>query len=599
MTEDDQLPLSVPGQDGAMPVWSGAASLKQEAAVEPAVAEASEHTDWPVGPSPSGVMNSAGNPVGDGAAEGADEIRAATPTAQDSPQAPDVPAQAVAAATGVPGAAPAVNSIFYLTNRMNLNGILSSRLIAPRASFDKYYVDLLDQTPGWVPLLTRPPSGELLQDVTSERGAGVPVIVEFPRGALGKSGPTEPVVYVAAMALAGAIAIHFPSERDLREHRARSYSNIHAHDDLLQVTPELFAADPGEPVTLQAPSEVPVVDWKRVDRTRGALNAALTSATTGEQLALVAALFGAARLPEWVSLPRWLELPEINASGESDSGPPLDRDSPDLVSFGAVYDVLGERDITEAWVPNEVLDAVEARIRQAGLSAEAADATARNFDRVRSIVNVEVDFEPFRPSLQALASAKALLLVLLRQELGQLLTWPEEETGADDVTQVVSGLFAGRLRGLSRESVELRSMNFDDLTAAWAVRTTRGGSSTLGRVQFIANSRRTVLKIDGIEVATRSAPMPDLLAKYRKTSDMKKEALRIKVARAMGWPVELRIHLPSDATVVAGGATITVATTGEIAVMTSMDEDVFVQRLASLSRNEQKRAVEAFSGRRP
>ena len=50
-------------------------------------------------------------------------------------------------------------TLYFLTNRMNLNGILSSRLVAPRESFQKYYTDLLQQTPGWVPLLRmrRPP----------------------------------------------------------------------------------------------------------------------------------------------------------------------------------------------------------------------------------------------------------------------------------------------------------------------------------------------------------------------------------------------------------------------------------------------------------
>ena len=43
--------------------------------------------------------------------------------------------------------APATESLYFLTNRMNLNGVLSSRLVAPRESFQKYYADLLQQTP--------------------------------------------------------------------------------------------------------------------------------------------------------------------------------------------------------------------------------------------------------------------------------------------------------------------------------------------------------------------------------------------------------------------------------------------------------------------
>ena len=174
-----------------------------------------------------------------------------------------------------------------------------------------------------------------------------------------------------------------------------------------------------------------------------------------------------------------------------DARPQPDSALPDHVGFRAAYEVLGERDVTEAWSPNEVLDAVEARVRKAGLADDAADAMVRNLGRVRSIVNVEVDFEPFRPSARALVSAKALLLVLLRQELDQLLAWSDEETGADDATRIVAAVLAGRLRGLSRESTELRSLELDDLTAAWAVRVASGGSASLGRAQFVANSRGT------------------------------------------------------------------------------------------------------------
>ena len=84
---------------------------------------------------------------------------------------------------------------------MNLNGILSSRLVAPRESFQKYYTDLLQQTPGWVPLLREAPTSAQIEAVTTERGAGAPVIVEFPLDVAGKLKPDDPVVFVPAVAL--------------------------------------------------------------------------------------------------------------------------------------------------------------------------------------------------------------------------------------------------------------------------------------------------------------------------------------------------------------------------------------------------------------
>ena len=489
-------------------------------------------------------------------------------------------------------------TLYFLTNTMNLNGVLSSRVVAPLQSYQKYYTDLLQRTPGWVPLLRDAPTSTQIEAVTSERGSGAPVVVEFPIEAVGKWNSEDSVVCVPAVALSEAVAIHLRSERELREHRARGYSNIHSHDKLLQVTPELFDSEAADPHTFTPPGAGPVVDWRRIDRIRGAINAAVRSAGSGEQLALAAALVGATKLPAAVSAPTWLEWSEVDDHAAPDARPHPDSAVPDHVGFRAAYEVLGERDVTDAWSPNAVLDAVEARVREAGLDADAAESMVRNLGRVRSIVNVEVGFEPFRPSARALVSAKALLLVLLRQELDQLLAWSDEETGADEVTRTVAAVLAGRLRGLSRESTELRSLQLDDLTAAWAVRVAGGGSPLVGRVQFVANSRGTSLQIDGAVVATQRALLPDLLSKYQKTADAKKEATRIKVSRAMGWPVEHRVHVPSGASVETGDAFTTIVSSEEVVVTVAVDERAFVRRLVSLTGGERRRAAEAFVARR-
>lgn len=489
-------------------------------------------------------------------------------------------------------------TLYFLTNRMNLNGILSSRLVAPRESFQKYYMDLLQQTPGWVPLLRDVPTLAQIKAVTTERGAGAPVIIEFPLGVAGKLKSEGRVVFVPAVALSEAVAIHLPTERDLREHRARGYSNVHAHDELLRVTPELFDSEAADRHTFTPPGAAPVVNWRRIDRIRGAVNAAVRSASSGEQLALVAALVGATKSPAAVTVQPWLAWPEVDDHASPDGRPQVDSAVPDHVGFRAAYEVLGERDVVEAWSPNAVLDDVEARVHNAGLGDDTSDALIRNLGRVRSIVNAEVDFEPFRPSTRALVSAKALLLVLLRQELDQLLAWSDEETGADDATQVVAAVLAGRLRGLSRESTELRSLELDDLTAAWAVRVARGGSALLGKAQFVANSRGTSLKIDGVEVATQSAVLPDLLSKYQKTADAKKEATRIKVSRAMGWPIVHRLVLPAGATSSERDGVVTILASGEVEMTVSVDEDEFLSKIGAIAGENKRKALAAFDLRK-
>lgn len=577
MTEDEQLPFKGPGDT-------------QQSQPTLDIIEAYDAVG-----APSITSN------GDGSADESltpDEHDIAEEPAESGDGATETSEPSASEATLVSEPIAPARTLYFLTNRMNLNGILSSRIVAPRESFQKYYTDLLQQTPGWVPLLRGKPTSAQIEAVTTERGAGAPVIVEFPVDVAGKMKPDTTVVFVPAVALSTAVAIHLPSERDLREHRVRGYSNVHAHDELLRVTSKLFDSETADQHAFIPPASAPDVDWRRIDRIRGAVNAAVRSASSGEQLGLVAALVGAPKLPAAVAVPPWLAWNDVDDHATRDARPQLDDAVPDHVLFRAAYEALGERDVTQAWSPNAVLDEVEARVRKADLADDAADAMIRNLRRVRSIVNVEVDFESFRPSARALISAKALLLVLLRQELDQLLVWSDEETGADDATRVVAAVLAGRLRGLARESTKFRSRELDDLTAAWAVRVARGGSASLGRTKFVATSRGTSLKIDGVEVAKQSALLPDLLSRYRKTPDAKKEATRIKVSWAMGWPVEHRVQMPPGASIETGDEFINISSSEELQVEVAVEERGFVRRLESLTGRERQRAAEAFAARR-
>ena len=75
---------------------------------------------------------------------------------------------------------------------------------------------------------------------------------------------------------------------------------------------------------------------------------------------------------------RWLAWSEVDDHAAPDARSQPDSRVPDHAGFRAAYEVLGERDVTEAWSPNAVLDAVEARVREAGLADDAADAMIRN-----------------------------------------------------------------------------------------------------------------------------------------------------------------------------------------------------------------------------
>lgn len=602
MSEDGLLPLEGLGTEEDKSVVPGDAAVPDPADKDPATESETEargevvaEQDTEAEPEPvddDTVVPATAIPIkpvtvvaDDGAAE------AGITTAEEPVQTEAVPAATSAAAD-------TSTALYFLTNRMNLNGVLSSRLVAPRESFGKYYADLLDRCPGWVPLLTQPPGQDLIDAVLAERGAGAPVIIEFPLSVAGEQPLDVPVVYVPAVGLAEAIAIHLREERDVREHGARGYSNVHPHEDLLKVSAAQFAGASSAGSIIAAPPEAASIDWQRIDRIRGAVNAAVAAAGSGEELAVAAAFLGAEKFPATVTLPEWVSWRELNDHGAPDDRIGPDQSLADHVGFRAVYDALGRCDATEAWSPNAILDEVATGIRASGLPTDLLDAVMRNLQRVRSIVNVEVDFEPFRPNARAMVSAKSLLLVLLRPDLGELLAWPQHDTGADDATRVTAAVLAGRLRGLSREAIHLRSIALDDLTAAWAVEVAHGKAVALSGVQFTANARGTALKVDGVELEAREPLMPDVVAKYRKIAEAKREAARIKVCRAMGWPVEHRIVVPEDAAVTSSESGITISTPNEVSMVASVAEEPFVQQLSALSGDVRRRALSALDARK-
>ena len=175
------------------------------------------------------------------------------------------------------------------------------------------------------------------------------MLIEFPAEIVEAGNLDGPVAYLPAVAFAKAVAVHFREERDLREHRARGYKNVHPHDELLKVTPDLFSGETSTDFVLTPPSPRRRVDWQRIDRIRGAINAAIGSAESGEQLAAAAAFLGEARLPATVSLPDWVSWREIDDHEGDASREAPDLEALDHIGFRAAYEVLGTQDVTDAW----------------------------------------------------------------------------------------------------------------------------------------------------------------------------------------------------------------------------------------------------------
>ena len=467
-------------------------------------------------------------------------------------------------------------------------------MIAPRESYEKYYTDLLALCPGWVPLLTVRPPADLIEHVTSERGAGAPVVIELSESVLKDSGSLDVVRYVPAVTLSDVKAIHFRDKRALREHRARAYANVHPHDDLLRISPALFESEARGDVQVAAPATDTTTDWNRVDRIRGAVSGILAAADCGEALSLAAGVLGADHPAGGAALPPWLSWSALTGTDLESPSETTDRRA-DRMTFQAAYRTLGLQDQARSWSPTAVLDAIRSELTRADPDAATQAILDRNLVHIRKIIDAEREFEPFRSGSPYVA-AKSLLMVLLRPDLEQLLAWPEEETGADITTRSVAALMAGCLRGIARESTTRRSVALDDRTAAWAVGVASGDEDgTLGKAEFVSDTSKTVLMLDGAEVFSSLPLVPRPEDLYQELAPEARPVARIAMSRRFGWPVTVRIPLPTDAEVSQDDSFVSVTSLEPIVAETVVDEPTFLGRLRSLTGGDRLRANDGLT----
>ncbi|MDF6103642.1 hypothetical protein [Gordonia hongkongensis] len=346
------------------------------------------------------------------------------------------------------------------TNRFNLLTCLASRLVQPRSAYRKYYPDPLERVPGAVPILDRAPSADILDELSARNS--FPVLIEL--GNLDGLSVRRPTgsgqIVEGAIPFTRVVAVHFPDERALREHYARPYANIAPADHLFRISPELFTAGSDATEWSLGETVVPDRDWQRVDRLRGAANGARIGATSARTLETAARAMGVPADETAKPASPWLD-------NLLDLGSRKGKSAEDVL-FAASLEVLTAADVQDDWSPRRILDQIEDLV--SAKSSKRVGATIKNnLDHIRAVVEGDKEFSPFKAKSNGLTAAKALLMVLLRENLGSLLNWPAAETGADDLTVQTAAVYAGALRGLLREDANLRDVGFDDLTADWAV----------------------------------------------------------------------------------------------------------------------------------
>jgi hypothetical protein len=515
-------------------------------------------------------------------------------------------------------------SLYFVTNRFNLLEILSSRYIAPRAAYVKYYPDLLELTPGRVPLVTAP-IGPSLQSVCSRDPNTFPVGIEISASKL--SALKAPAVNRAGQVLNGTSSqdiiawapdfviplswcrrVVFRSDAELREHVARKYDNV--PDDALPfaVAANVFGSSESSELigwlrALPASSVSDAEDFRIADRLSGARCVALATVPYAPRAANVAAML--LRTSNGTKGAKSKTKGKRNAAGDSPAPwitIPKNQESPDSKAtlderlFSEAARVLMTLDKTAGWKPLELIDRIEKGVRTGSLTKRDGDQVTKSFEAIRAIVSNERDFRPFKAGSGS-DVAKALLLFFMRRDPQKLIAWPLRETGAVDSVMITAAVFAGLFVGRSRLPLTLRPGAVDEALANMAAMELSDHVVAM-RSRLVANqveiaddigdsaTSSKVLLLDRTELARWSPALPSLSETLLSFdySGSKTMAMAIEICRLLGWSTAIQATVTIEtgkysASPATQGKGMILTTTGWPLIESTLIENEFRERL--------------------
>jgi len=381
--------------------------------------------------------------------------------------------------------------LFYVTNRYNLNEILSSGLIAPRAAFGKYYEDLLSVVPGRVPLFAGTVDRSIIEAFSEETSDDAyPAILEVDPAALfgteiqalQRDGSTVTISSLTdgifAVCAPSAVIprsafrrVHFLSDRDMADYRAHPLSNVRTDPPGFSVTTGIISEG--------SVSFSQLKEWMRglahidqpdgyslsmEDRIGGAVVVAKQFANpdAATMRCLMHYAEGGVRnekdlapLPE---LPQWLNQPLRPRRWAKFTDLPDDEESSLFRSAVSVLSKIDRHKTSDrVGILGEIREDFEGSVNP---SKTTKDLVVQ-LERLEDLLNVKEQFKGFKEGGSDVV--KALLLVLLRFKLEKFLERQEEKFGhVSSSVRLTAGILFGLIDGRKILPLSLRDPELDD-----------------------------------------------------------------------------------------------------------------------------------------
>lgn len=349
------------------------------------------------------------------------------------------------------------------TNRYNLVAIQASRLVRPLQGYRKYYADILDLKPGYVPLLREPPAEDILDYCSRETPQAWPVLLELGLPELEK----EAIATTGMIPASRIIAVHCRSTGELEEIRQHEYENTAGSSLPFQVSPHLFGGDARSRMNLatlmEALTQLPDVmtdsgaAMTSADRLTGGL---LALADHGPRESRFARTLLTTAGAEWPAD----EMPdELTALAGVLAGHPPQTTEERILH--AIIDITLRADESQL-VPASFIDIL---VEQYGQSYDADQIGLKLLNRTRNIVRDPTGSPP-RQS-RGWPVAYGLLVQLLYRTLDRI-TGPapvnalQPDRGALNIARFVAGLTRGRQRLDSRYRAQALDLQAAEAEAA-------------------------------------------------------------------------------------------------------------------------------------
>lgn len=464
---------------------------------------------------------------------------------------------------------------YCVTNRSNLLEILSSGIAKPVSGYTKYYIDLLQDVPGYV-IAVKGPIGKDLQEIVSSEAGQFPVLMEVDSAVILPIAETDGWAVYRAIPVAAVRRFLFRTEGELQEFLEREYENVPIEQEKYEVAADLFTDNEGaRDALMQWAACLPQV--KEIDARISAANKLV-----GAYAMLAEAMPSDAVWAAWFADEVNGLLPKKPIASVEGALRQKAKGLSDAELFTSYYALeFGKVPAHHGLDPDEILKGVESQIP--ARHALKRSGYRQVVDVIKSVLSGRSEVDD-----QAVAALtvpdRAALIALLRSDPERLLAWTGRRQALFEEATSLAAIFVGLATGYSSLSVSLRGSRARQDTMSLLLANLIGGEETVKRPQLEVRTvpGQVTIAFNGNPILQRTFTLRQELLQGDLTVDLSKRiALETDRRLNLGCTTTRLVFGRGDILLRSdfSGESLEISVPGHVAVYRELDVDGFKNKL--------------------